>query len=505
MLDRSGRLFQSAGMEQGTAEREGVIAMLSVALDRNSAEPLVRQLYLRVRELILTRRLPAGMRLPSTRKLSRDLEVSRTVTLDAFSQLTAEGFVQTRQGAGHFVAALPLAPSDAAAFAHAPAPDEAETSIWSAAGKPFDPAWQGVDLFPFGVWARMLGRGWRRHQLEALERHWAGLPALRKVVAEHLHALRGLAATPQQVMITSGNWEVMTLVAQTLGESRTGRASAWVEDPGLGVSREALTRGGVTIVPVPVDEQGLIVAEGERRAPDAALALVTPTRQFPLGVPLTLPRRLSLLAWAKRAGALIIDDDYDGEVRFSGRPLQSLASLDPGARVLTLGSFSKLTFSGLRLGYAAGPADLIAELVARRREAFVQVPTTAQAAFAEFIATGNFARHLRQLRTQLTRRRRVLHDLLRDHARGLVEILPQEAGMHLTMRLAQPLASRVEDAAIAERARGRGLVLLPLSKQYVGSGGMPGFLLGYAGWDEPQIVAAGMTFVELLREVATSR
>lgn len=475
--------------------------MLSVTLDRGSAEPLVLQLYRAVRELIITGRLASGARLPSTRKLSRDLQVSRTVTLDAFAQLTAEGFVEGRHGSGHFVASLPLGGVGKAAAATAPKVDRGGASIYSEAGVPFDPAWQDVELFPSQVWARMLGRGWRRHQSDALGRHWAGLPVLREVVAQHLLALRGILLTPDQVMITSGHVDAISLIAGYLALERKGRISAWIEDPGLGTTRQALTKGGVDPIPIPVDGEGLVVAEGERRAPDAALAVVTPTRQFPLGMPLSLSRRLSLLAWAKASGALVVDDDYDGEVRFSGRPLQSLASLDPGGRVLTLGSFSKLTFSGLRLGYAAGPPDLIAELVARRRENYALVPSNVQAALAEFISTGNFARHLRQLRTRLTRRRKILHEALREHAGGLVEILPQEAGMHLTVRLTDAVARSASDVAIAERARKSGLVLMPLSQQYAGEAAEQGFFLGYAGWDEERLVAATVTFVELLREI----
>ena len=374
-------------MEMKGASGDGVIAMLSVALDRDATKSLVRQLYLRVRELILTHRLPAGTRLPSTRKLSRDLEVSRTVTLDAFGQLAAEGFVHSEQGSGHFVAELPMARVEPAAAPQAAIPDTA-ASIWSASGTPFDPAWQAADVFPSQVWARMLGRGWRRHQAAALERHWAGLPVLREAIARHLHALRGLALSPDQIMVTAGNSDILPLIARSVAKARAGQVSAWIEDPGLGSAREIWGAEGLRIVPVPVDEQGLVVAEGERLAPEAGLALVTPTRQFPLGMPLTLSRRLSLLAWARRSGALLIDDDYDGEVRFSGRPLQSLGGLDPAARVLMLGSFSKLTFSGLRLGYAAGPPDIIADLVERRRDCYTLVPTTAQAALAEFIATG---------------------------------------------------------------------------------------------------------------------
>src|SRR5947207_366066 len=290
-------------------DRDAAVAMLSVTLDRSAPEPLVRQIHDHVRDLILTGRLPAGARLPSTRKLARDLEVSRTVALDAFAQLTAEGFLEASVGAGHFVAELPLESH------RAPAPEipaeetDDRPSMWQPRGQPFDPAWQSVDLFPSQLWARMLGRGWRRHHRASLERHWAGLPALREAIAEHLHALRGIALRSDQVMITAGNVDVLTLIARTLSSERKP-ISAWVEDPGLASARQALQREGVTGVPVPVDEEGLMVADGERLAPDAAMAVVTPTRQFPLGMRLSLSRRLSLLAWSRRTGAILIDDDY---------------------------------------------------------------------------------------------------------------------------------------------------------------------------------------------------
>lgn len=483
-------------------EGDGAIALLSVTLDRGAGEPLVRQLYLHLRELILTRRLAPGARLPSTRKLARDLEVSRTVTLDALGQLAAEGFLETRRGAGHFVADLPLAAANHSGRAIEPASADPEASVWSPRGRPFDPAWQGVDLFPGQVWGRMLGRGWRRHQDDALERHWAGLPALREALAGHLHALRGVALTPDQVMITAGSADILPLIARALGSADGARLRAWVEDPGFIATRQPLDREGVEAVPVPVDREGLRVAEGERLAPDAAIALVTPTHQFPLGMPLSLPRRLALLEWARRSGAIIVDDDYDGEIRFAGRPLQSLTSLDPAARVLTLGSFSKLTFPGLRLGYASGPADLITRLVECRRETHALVPTSTQAAFAEFIATGALARHLRALRLSLTRRRTMLIEALRREAAGLVETLPQEVGMHLTVSLSGDLMRGVGDVELSERARDAGLVLAPLSPQYAAGHGMNGFFLGYAGWDEAEMRGAIDRFVALLREAA---
>jgi GntR family transcriptional regulator/MocR family aminotransferase len=483
-------------------ERDGLVAMLSVSLDRGAGEPLVRQLYRLLRELILTQRLAAGAKLPSTRDLSRDLGVSRTVTLDAFGQLAAEGFLESRRGAGHFVAGLPFRSSEREAAAPHIADAEMIPSVWSASGRPFDPAWQAADLFPGQAWTRMLGRGWRRHQPAVLERHWGGLPALREALAQHLHALRGIALSPAEVMITAGNTDVTSLLARTFGRGGGGSGHVWIEDPGLGTTRQVFEREGLTVIPIPVDSEGLQVAEGERLSPDAAIALVTPTRQFPLGMPLSLPRRLALLNWARQSVAIVVDDDYDGEIRFTGRPLRSLATLDPAARVLTLGSFSKLTYSGLRLGYAAGPADLIARLIECRRKSFALVPTSAQAALAEFITTGAFARHLRALRTHLTRRRKLLVEMLQSDADDLVEILPQEVGMHLSVCLRPELAELWTDVALAEKGRAAGLTLLPLSPQYVRADARHGFLLGYAGWREEEMRPAIHELVALLRTAA---
>jgi GntR family transcriptional regulator/MocR family aminotransferase len=480
--------------------RDGLVAVLSVTLDRASAEPLVRQLYRHVRELILTQRLRAGARLPSTRSLSRDLQVSRTVALDAFGQLAAEGFLESRRGAGHFVAELRLPVTDAAAPRRLS--PEPERPISSPSGRPFDAAWQAVDLFPGQVWSRMLGRAWRRHQIAAMQRHWAGLPVLRETLAHHLHALRGVPLTDDEIIITSGNADALTLIARAFGSGSSRRA--WVEDPGFAGSSRVFGAEGLEIVPVPVDAEGLDVGRGEQLAPDAALALVTATRQFPLGMPLTLPRRLALLEWARRSGAVIVDDDYDSEIRFSGRPLQTLAGLDPAARVLTIGSFSKLTFPGLRLGYAAGPSGLIGALVEQRRTSQALVETSGQAAFAEFVSTGGFARHLRRLRTYLVRRRHLVVEALRTEVGDLVDVLPQEVGMHVTVRLNRALDERIGDVVLAERASRRGLVVMPLSEQYSNAAREPGFLLGYAGWSEAELRAAIGEFAALLREAASS-
>ena len=310
------------------AQDESLVAMLSVTLDRNAAEPLVRQLYRTLRELILTRRLAAGARLPSTRKLSRELNVSRTVTLDAFAQLGAEGFIDSRRGSGHFVAELRVPAGGTTPRAEA-AEGASEISVWSAAGRPFDPAWQAVDLFPSQVWSRMLGRGWRRHQRSALERHWAGLPVLRAALAQHLHALRGVPLGPEQIMITSGNADALTLIARSLGRAGGEQASAWVEDPGYGAPARILERGGRRASPGAcgcrwAGRQRWRAARAGRgvRAGDGDPSVSARHAAQPRPA-----AGLARLGAAERG--LIVDDDYDGEIRFAGRPLQSLAGPRP--------------------------------------------------------------------------------------------------------------------------------------------------------------------------------
>jgi GntR family transcriptional regulator/MocR family aminotransferase len=308
------------------------------------------------------------------------------------------------------------------------------------------------------------------------------LPALRTAISRHLRVFRGIDCDPDQVFITSGNSDALQLIATAVSRGKKGR-SVWVEDPGYVGARQVLAREGLTISPVPVDSDGLRIDVGRQVDPDPALVLVTPSRQFPLGMPLSLARRLELVRWSRAAGVVLVEDDYDCELRFSGWPIPSLITLDPEADVLCIGSLSKLTFSGLRLGYVVGPRRWIDRLAAIRAERGSPVATSAQPALSEYIENGLLAKHLRALRLKVGQSREALIALLRRDLADELEILPQHAGMHLTVMLAAPL----RDIEIARNAAGANLHLDPLSLHYLKAEPRDGFVLGYSAWSDAEL------------------
>jgi GntR family transcriptional regulator/MocR family aminotransferase len=458
-------------------------ALLSVALDRDERQTLVHQLYARLRDIILGRPELAGLRLPSTRMLSRDMGVSRTVTLTAYEQLAVEGYVTSRPGSGYFVEQL-------AELRTTPPTARTTTSLVpeppTSRGHPFDPLGQPDDIFPHQTWARLLARSWRAQHKAAASSSPLGLLSLRVALAAHLHALKGIAYDPCEILITSGNRDALQLIARTFTPREEG-CRAWVEDPCHIGAVQTLRSEGLTIVPVPVDEEGANIGYGIARAPDARLALLTPARQFPLGMPLSLPRRVELLNWASQAGAIVVEDEYDSEIRFAGRPIASLAAMNPQGSILSLGSFSKLTFPGLRLGYVAGPRHLIAQLSNSRSSIGLELSTPAQAALAAFMDEGAFGKHLRNVRARLINRRKVLLDLLHKELPRHLVILNQEVGMHVTVLIGGPLDKRCSDVDIAAEALRHRLYLSPLSAQSIEAPRRSGFLLGYGGWTEEEI------------------
>ncbi|MHB8574872.1 MAG: MocR-like pyridoxine biosynthesis transcription factor PdxR [Dehalococcoidia bacterium] len=386
--------------------------------DPVTGESLHRQLYETVRRAILTGTLAPGARLPSTRACAADLGISRSTAVQAFDQLLAEGYIEGRMGAGTFVYHdLPDAALLTAAVDRRPAAGSA-TSNWRALSehgrllegigaasypasrldlppRPFRPMTPALDAFPAAVWARIAGRRLRTLSVELLGIGCAaGYLPLRIAIAAYLTAARGAHCDPDQVLIVGGAMQALDLAGRVLLDPGD---KVWIEDPGYMGAAAALQGAGARLIPVPVDGEGLDVAAGVARAAHARLAYVTPSAQFPLGVTMSLGRRLALLEWAERANGWIVEDDYDSEYRFSGRPLAAMQGLDQVDRVIYVGTFSKVLFPGLRLGYLVLPADLVAPFVIARDLSGRLSPLLEQAIRADFITGGHFMRHIRRL------------------------------------------------------------------------------------------------------------
>jgi GntR family transcriptional regulator/MocR family aminotransferase len=313
---------------------------------------------------------------------------------------------------------------------------------------------------------------------------------LRAALAAYLRTARGVRCEPEQILVVSGSQQALALAARVLLDPG---APVWIEEPGYPGARNVLELARARLVPVPVDDDGLDVAAGVARAPRARAAYVTPSHQYPLGATMSAARRLQLLDWARRAGAWIIEDDYDSEYRYESPPVAALQGLDRDARVLYVGTFSKVLFPALRVGYLVVPADLVPRF-ARVRDALDIFPATLnQAALADFLVEGHFARHLRRMRALYRERRGALVAALRAELPG-VEIVGAQAGMHLCATL-----PRVRDLPAARRAAAEGVWALPLSSCYLGAPARPGFVLGFAGTPARDLAPAARRLRRALR------
>jgi GntR family transcriptional regulator/MocR family aminotransferase len=480
-----------------TRIRKGTL--LTLPLDPDAATPLFRQVYEGLRRGILDGTLAPGVRLPATRGLADELGVSRNTVLNAYEQLLAEGYLEGKVGSGTYVPrTLPEEMLQVPPIGEPARPTPANRPALSRRGellaqasstmccssdapRPLRPGIPALDAFPFETWMRLVARHQRRPPRDLMcYGDPAGHMPLRKAVAAHLGPARAVHCDPEQILIITGTQQALDLIARILLDPGD---TAWIEDPGYPGFRSALRGSGVNVVPVPVDGDGLDVKAGEARCPDARLVYVTPSHQYPLGVTMSLSRRLALLDWARRANAWVVEDDYDSEFRYAGRPLAAMQGLDRDGRVIYLGTFSKVLFPSLRLGYLVVPPDLVDAFVAARMVTDRQSATLSQAVLADFIHEGHFLRHIRRMRTLYAERQEVLLRAAGRELGGMLEVCPCETGLHLMGWLDDGW----EDREASQAATRAGVEAPALSPYRTERAGRQGLLLGYAASEGRQI------------------
>ena len=453
--------------------------VLIIPLQRGHHElPLYRQICTRVREAILCGTLLPGSRLPSSRDFSAELSISRGTIELAYSHLLSEGYVVSRGAAGMLVnpdlnvAVLKISSK----IVRSDYPQISELTISSNCYEkpiPFQLGLPALDAFPRKLWSRLAVRRARAMSLKGmLMPPVSGYLPLRTAIANHLALFRGISCTPEQIFVTTGLQASLKLIAHTLLHHHD---AVWIEDPGYFRARDVVQLAGARLVPVPVDNQGLVVSEGKKSCDNASLAYTTPSHQSPLGVTMSLPRRIELLEWASKNDAWVVEDDYDGEFRYDGRPLPTLYGLDATGRVLYAGSFSKVLFPGLCLGYLVVPE---AERNHFERIADILTLNPAplnQSIAADFITQGHFARHIRRMRQLYTERRAAFVAALSSECGEWLKVDPQAAGLYIVARL----LAHGDDEKISKHLLSQKLAAQPLSRFSIDFCPYPALLLGF--------------------------
>jgi GntR family transcriptional regulator/MocR family aminotransferase len=449
---------------------------------------LYRWLYDTLRRSILDGRLEPGTRLPATRELASAYGLSRTTIVEAFDRLKAEGYVESRHGSGTYVTqVLPEHLLQAR-----PAREQEKLPhrriSWSSYAarlehyqpksarpiRPFRANLAALDQFPSRLWAQVAARRLRRVPPQLLAGGEAlGYPPLREAVSHYLNAARGVKCAPQQVLIVSGALEALDRTSRLVLNPGD---PVWMEEPGYPGAAAVLRSQAARICPVPVDEEGLVLERGVARCPHTSLVYVTPAHQFPMGVTMSLRRRLALLEWARKSGTLVFEDDYDSEYRYSGRPVPALQGLDRAGVVIFAGSFSAVLFPALRLGYMVVPPGMIDRFAAAQSVSTHQPPLLDQAILCDFIDEGHFARHVRRMRELYAERLNVLLECTREKLADALTISGVEAGLQTLGWLRRGLSPQRAAAAAAEQ----GIEIRPISRYAWGKPKTDGLVLGFA-------------------------
>jgi GntR family transcriptional regulator/MocR family aminotransferase len=462
-----------------------------IVLDRKLAGPLYQQIVARLRDAVAGGALAPGMRLPASRVLATQLGVARGTVESAYALLAGEGVIES-QGAGGTIVARSLVGRVAELGRPSRGPTTRRLTD-TPPPQPFRLGLPALDAFPRTLWSRLVAREVRTLGTTGLGYpDPMGDPGLREAIAAYLGLSRGLTCGPEQVLVTGGFQGALAVIARTLLRVGDG---VWIETPGYFLARDGLHAAGAALTPVPVDGDGLCVAQGVALAPRARLAVVTPTHQSALGVALALPRRLELLSWANAQDAWIVEDDYDGEFRYAGPPLPALKSLDRSERVIYAGSFSKVLFPGLRLGYLVVPPGLIERFAAGSGLLQLGQPDLGQHVVATFMREGHFARHLRRMRALYAARRAALAAALTETFGERIALRLQGGGMHLLVRF----DTDISDTMLATRAAAAGMAPTALSQLAAGPSQDQGLLLGFTNVAEQQALPLVRRLAEALR------
>ncbi len=469
-----------------------VTSTLDLGIERNDGEAIQQQIARQIRDLVLGGRLKPRAKLPSSRALAEQLNVARATVVEAFEQLAGEGYVETRMGSGTRVAAE--LPETLLTAGRKPERQRPSTGNHGrAAAKPFRSGLVDWENFPHDEWGRILGRYWRNPPISVLEHTdpFGWLP-LRNAISAHLFEWRGIECEASQVIITAGGSDAFDLIRRAAFE--TGD-QMWLEEPGYATARRVFSIGGLDVIPVPVDEEGLHISEARKLAPAAKLAFVTPARQYPTGVTMPLSRRLELLDWAKMANALIVEDDYDSEYRYVGRPLPAMMSLDRTARVIYSGTFSKVFSPIIRLGFIVVPERLVETFQAERGTYGHPPSLLVQPALAQFMEQGQFAVHIRRMRRLYATRRQALLNVLRPYDGKLFSVDAPPSGLTIMLRFSDDR----DDDAVVRQLKHEGIEVQALSTYYAGRKKKRGLLLSFSGFTEMELVAAAEKLVMILR------
>lgn len=486
--------------------------LATIQLSAESTVPKFHQLSSQLREAILSGQLETGTRLPSTRELAQSLSVSRLTVQNSYEQLISEGYLAAHTGSGTFVAQL---------SAHDLSPNRPDTSQFntdehllarlSDRGQALQSGYQiahhlksprafhagtpALDHVPVQTWTRISGKHWRRARSPMLnygDPH--GYMPLREAIANYIRDARGVKCDADQVLVVSGAQQAFTLCAWALlNEGDT----AWIEDPGHIAARKVLSGAGARIIPVPLDSEGIDIEAGLKKDPDPGMIMVTPSHQHPLGLTTSLSRRLELLQLAYRTGAWILEDDYDSEFRFNGRPLTAMQGIDEFNHTIYIGTFSKVLFPSLRLAYLVVPKALVSSFANVYSLLDRAAPTMPQAVLADFIREGYFTAHIRKMRNLYAERQQALLEAMAAYCQGLIRPEPTDSGMHLIGWLPDHL----DDRAVARRASEHDVDVLPLSIYSMEAQQPPGLLLGFSCVDPVDMPDAARRLAEAIRSL----